>query len=249
MRPVDAAGCPIHEERFVRRKRAMLLQPGDPLVRHVLGEVILLVVRRLDGGGVFHEARLPLRGFAGEEAVEVLEAVACGPIGERPHRRRLVGGRVVPFAEGGGLVAVVLQNLGHRRGSLRHDAGVAVPIHRALGDGAAADALMIAPGEQRRARRRTDRSGVEAVVADAFVAQLRKRRRVREAAKGVRHAEARVVNQHDEHVRRILRQAIRLDAAFVDGLLQASAPPCWRKAPAGTAARSRHRAWRLEWPQ
>ena len=194
----------------------MLLQPGDPLVRHVFGEVILLIVRRLDGGGVLHEARLPLRGFTGQEAVEVLEAVACGPIGERPHRRGLVGGRVVPFAEGGGLVAVVFQNLGHRRGSLRHDAGVAVPIHRTLGDGAAADALVIAPGEQRRAGGRTDRGGVEAVVADAFVAELRKRRRVRETAEGVRHAEAGVVDQHDEHVRRTLRQTIRLDATFVD---------------------------------
>ena len=49
---------------------------------------------------------------------------------------------------------------------------------------------------------------------------LRKRRRVGEAAEGIRHAEAGVVNQHDEHVGRILRQTVRLDAAFVDGFLQ-----------------------------
>ena len=220
MRPMDAAGRPIHEERFVRREGAMLLQPGDSLVGHVLGEMIFLVVRRLDGGGVLHEARFPLRGFAGEEAVEILEAVARRPIGERPHRRRLVGGRVVPFAEGGGLVAVILQDLGNRRGSHRHDARVAVPIHRALGDRAAADALMVAPGEQRRARGRTDRGGVKPVVADAFVAQPGKRRRVRETAKGIRHAEARIINENDEHVGRVLRQTIRLDAAFVDGFLQ-----------------------------
>ena len=222
----------------------MLLQPGDPLVRHVLGEVIFLVVRRLDGGGVFHEARLPLRGFTGEEAVEVLEAVTRRPIGERPHRRGLVGGRVVPFAEGGGLVAVVLQDLGNRRGSHRHDAGVAVPIHRALGDGAAADALVIAPGEQRGARGRTDRGGVKTVVADAFVAQFRKRRRVGEAAERVRHAEAGIVDQHDEHVRRVLWADGPVRRGACGWIPATSAPPCWRKASAETAARSRRPEWR-----
>ena len=54
----------------------------------------------------------------------------------------------MPFAEGGRLVAVVPQHLGDRRRSLRHHAGVAVPIDRPLGDGAAADALMVAPGQQ-----------------------------------------------------------------------------------------------------
>ena len=75
VRPMDAAGRPVHEERFVRREGAMLLQPGDRLVGHVLGEVIFLVVRRLDRRGVLDEPRLPLRGLAGEEAVEVIEAV------------------------------------------------------------------------------------------------------------------------------------------------------------------------------
>ena len=220
MRPVDAAGRPIHEERFVRREGAMFLQPGDPLVGHVLGEVVFLVVRRFDGGGVLHEARLPLRGFAGEEAVEVFKAVARGPVGERPHGGGLVGGGVVPFAEGGGFVAVVLQDLGNRRGGLGNDAGVTVPIHRALGDRAAADTLMVAPGKQSRAGGRTDGGGVKAVVADAFVAEAGQRRRMGKAAEGVRHSEAGVVNENDEDVGRILRQAIWLDAAFVDRLLQ-----------------------------
>ena len=170
VRPMDAAGRPIHEERFVRRKGAMFLQPGNPLGGHVLGEVIFLIVRRLDRRGVFHKSRLPLRGFAREEAVEIIEAVARGPIGEWPHGGRLVGGRVVPFTKGGGLVAVVLQHLGNRRGSLRNDARVAVPIHRSLGDRAAADALVIASGEQSRTRGRTDRGGMKAIIADAFVA-------------------------------------------------------------------------------
>ena len=134
--------------------------------------MVVLVVRRLDRIQVLEQARLPLRGFAGKEAVEVIEPVPGRPAVERPHRGGLVGGRVVPFADGGGLVAVVVQHLRHRRRGFRDDAGVAVPVHRTLGDGAVADALVIAPGEQRRACRRANRGGVKAVVADALIAQV-----------------------------------------------------------------------------
>ena len=190
------------------------------LVRHVLGQVVLLVVGRLDGVRVLDEARLPLRGLAGEEAVEVVEAVAGGPVGERAHRGRLVGGRVVPLAEGGGLVAVVAQDLGHGGGRHRHDAGVAVPVHRALGDGAGADALVVAPGEQRGARGRADRGGVEPVVADAVVGEAAEGRRVDRAAERVGQAEAHVVEQDDQDVGRVLRQVVRLDPPLVLRLLQ-----------------------------
>ena len=115
----------------------MFLQPGNCLVGHVLGEMIFLVVRRLDRRGVLNETRLPLGGFSGEKAVEVFEAIARRPIGERPHGGGLVGGRVMPFAKGGGLVSVVLQHLGNRRRSLRHDSRVTIPIDRPLGDRAA----------------------------------------------------------------------------------------------------------------
>ena len=130
----------------------MLFEPGDGLVGHVLGKMIPFVVRRFDRRGVLKETRLILGGFAGEKAVEVFEAIARRPIGERPHGGRLVGGRVMPFAKGRSLVAVILQNLGNRRGSHRHDSRVTVPIHRSLGDRAAAYTLVIAPGQQSRAR-------------------------------------------------------------------------------------------------
>ena len=168
VRPVRRAGRPVHEERLVGREGAVLAQPVDAALRQVLAQVVLLVVRRLDGVGVLDQPRLPLRGLAGEEAVEVVEAVAGRPAVERAHRRGLVGRRVVPLAERRRLVAVVAQHLGHRRRGLRDHAGVAVPVDRALGDRAVADALVVAPGEQRGARRRADRRGVEGVVADAL---------------------------------------------------------------------------------
>ena len=75
VRPVAGAGRPVHEEGLVGREGAVLAQPGERLVRQVLAQVVLLVVRRLDRIGVLEQARLPLRGLAGEEAVEVVEAV------------------------------------------------------------------------------------------------------------------------------------------------------------------------------
>jgi hypothetical protein len=83
--------------------------------------------------------------------------------------------------------------------------------------------LVIAPGEQCGAGRRTNRSCMEAVVADALVRKPRECRCVSKAAEGVRHAEASVVDEYDQHVRRAFGQAVRLHATFMNGLLQALA--------------------------
>ena len=118
MRAVRGAGRPVHQERLVGREGAMLAQPGDRLVGEVFAQMIFLVVRRLDGVEVLVQPRLPLRRLAGEEAVEIVEADALAgrPERERPHRRRLGRGRVVPLAERRGLVAVSAEHLGDRRG-------------------------------------------------------------------------------------------------------------------------------------
>ena len=145
MRPVHAAGRPVHEEGLVRVEGAPVVEPVERLVDHVRGEVVCrVVVRRLDRVVVLGQARLVLRGLAAEEAVEMLEAVAVRPAVLRADRGGLDDGRVVPLAEGGGVVAVVLQDLGDGGGVLRDDAGVAVPGDRALGDGAGADAGVVA---------------------------------------------------------------------------------------------------------
>ena len=53
---------------------------------------------------------------------------------ERPHRRGLGRRRVVPLAERRRAVAVVAKHLGDGRGVLGDHPGIAVPVHRALGD-------------------------------------------------------------------------------------------------------------------
>jgi hypothetical protein len=95
--------------------------------------LVVLHVRHRDRSGVLPQGGLPLRGLAGDEAVEVVEA---------PARRRAVVGavgdlldrRVVVLAEGGRGVAVVAEHLGDGRRRLRDDAGVAVPVVGELGD-------------------------------------------------------------------------------------------------------------------
>lgn len=61
---------------------------------------------------------------------------------------------------------------------------------------------------------------MEAVDADALSGKLRERGRVGKAAKGIRHAKVSVVNRHDEYVRRVLWQMIRLDSSLTDQFLQ-----------------------------
>ena len=142
------------------------------------------------------------------------------PQRERPHRRGLGRRRVVPLTERGRLVAVGPEHLRERRGRPRNHAGVAVPVHRTLRNGPRPHPLVVAPGQERRPRRRADRRRVERVVADAFVGDARQRWGVDRPAVGVGQAEADVVKQDDEDVGRVLRQAVGFDASLVFRFLQ-----------------------------
>ena len=64
------------------------------------------------------------------------------------------------------------QDLGDGGRRFGDNAGVAVPVYGALGDGAGTDPLMVAPGEERGPGGRADGGGVEGVVADALLAQF-----------------------------------------------------------------------------
>ena len=198
----------------------MAAQPGDGLGGQVFAQVVALAVGRLHGIEIFVEPGLVLRGLAGQEAVKIVEAVPGGPAVEGPHGGGLVRGGVVPFAEGGSLVAVVVQDLGDGGGGLGDGAGVAVPVHGAFGNGAGTDPLVVAPGEQGGPGGRADGGGVKGVVADAFVTQPGEGRGVNFAAEGPGLAEAHVVQQDDEDVGRARGQVVGFLAALVFGFLQ-----------------------------
>ncbi len=210
MRPVHAAGHPVHEKRFVGRESLMIIQPFQGLIGHVHSQMIFrIVVWRFYMVVIFGKARLPLRSLAAEKAVEILEAITVRPAVFWPHRGSFGSRCIMPLAERGCMITVLFQYFSNGRCSLRNDPGVAVERHRALGDGPGADPGMVAPGEQRCARRRANRSGMESVVANAFFCQFGKSGRAHLAAESLGDAKTDIVKHDDENIRRIVRQTPR----------------------------------------
>ena len=151
--------------------------------------------------------------FALVEAVEVVEPQAGRPAVERTGRADVRLRRVVPLAEHARGVAVVAQHLRHQRRAPRDDARVAGVAGAHLDDDAGADAVMIAAGEQRAARRAAERRGVEAGVLQPVLGELVHVRRRHRPAERRAHAEADVVEQDEQHIRAALGRLDRLRIA------------------------------------
>ena len=75
-----------------------------------------------------------------------------------------------------------------------------------IGETADADRMMVAPGEQRRARRRAHRGGVEARIAQAFGSELVDGPRLDRRAVAAEIGKSHIVEQDDQDVRRALRR-------------------------------------------
>ena len=214
MRRVRGARREVDEERLVGHQRLLLADPLDRLVRQVLGEVVALLGRAvgLDRDRVAVQRRRPLIRLRPHEPIEVLEpAAGRRPRVERPHRARLPHRHLMALAELRRRVAVELQRLGQRRGRVRTHRAVAGRRRRDLGDPAHPDRVMVAPGQQRLPRRRAQRRRVEAVVLQPGGSQALRRRRRARTAERARGAEADVVEQHHDDVRRPRRRPQRLD--------------------------------------
>ena len=204
VRRVGRAGREVGEERLVGHQRLLLAHPLDRVRRQVVVEVVALLRRLvgLDRRRALVERGIPLVGLAAEEAVEVLEAHPGRPLAVRAHRARLPDRDLVALAELRRAVAVELEDLGQRRGRVRPDRVVARRGGGELGDVAHADRVVVAAGEQRRAGRRAQRRGVEAVVLQPAGGEALEVRRVARAAERAGGAEADVVDQDDQDVRR-----------------------------------------------
>ena len=164
----------------------------------------LLALEGEDLRGVAKQVRLPLVGVAADEAVEVLEAHADGPLVEGSDLAGREGRHVVVLPEPGRAVSVVLQHAADRRLVAIDDAVVAGEAGALLGDHAEACRMVVAAGDQRGAGRRAKRSGEDAVVAQAVGREFVHRRRGDHAAKGAGHAETGIVGDDQQHVRRAL---------------------------------------------
>ena len=203
MRRVGAAGNVVAEERLIRGNLVELIHPFDGIVRHGSGQVPARLAHvGINRRGVTEEVRLPLAGVAADEPVEILEAHADGPLVEWTDLARSEGRRVVVLAEPRGGVAVFLENLADGRYILRDDAVVAREPRGLFRDHAKARRVMIAPGNERRARRRAERRGMELRVTETGHRDPVQCRRWDNAAEGARRAEADVVSHDEQHVGR-----------------------------------------------
>ena len=203
MRAVQAAAGPIHEERPIGLQRLVVAQPVDRVVGQVLREVVALLrgLRGRHDSGVAHQVRLVLRRLPGQEPVEILEAQPGGPVLERARCRGVLRRGVVPLAPCARAVAVILEHLGHQGAAARDLPGVAVPVVGQFGDLPVADLMVIAPGQQRRPRRRTHRGGMEPVVTNAFRADPVHRRGTHLTAERRWQTRPSIVDQNDHDVR------------------------------------------------
>ncbi len=224
VRGVRAARHVIDEERLVGRDLLQLLHVMDRLVGHGRGQVpARIALEREDGRRVAEQVRLPLAGVAADEAVEVLEAHAVRPLLEGSGRGRLIEGRVVILAEPRGRVPVVPQDGADGAVLLPDDRVVARESRRDLAHHAEAGDMVIAPGDQRRARRRAERRGVEVRVTQPGLRDAIHRRGRNDAAEGARRAEPAVVGHDQQHVGCALRRhdarrppLFRLRGLFLD---------------------------------
>ena len=205
-----APGRHVEKERLLRVDGARLPQPGDGLVHEILGQDVIRIGRARHQLVVLVKRRLPLVHVAAHEAVEVVKPEPARPAVERPDLARLPVRRVVVLAEPRRGVAVLAQHLGDGADVLADDARVAVVAGRRFGDHAVAGRVVIAPREQRRARRRAQRRGVEARVAQALLRHAVERGRRHLAAERAELPVARIVDQDQHDVRRALGRTHQL---------------------------------------
>ena len=206
---VAAPGRVVHEPGTARPLGAHSPQPVDGFLGHVVWEVVRLVVLALWNTLdllVLGDQRVVLARLAAEEAPVVVEPEAGRPAVEGPGRALLVVGRQMPLADGGGHIAVLLQDPRERRAVAGDGGVVAGERARELGDEAEADSVLVASREHRRPRWRAHRGDVEAVVAQSLVGHAREVRRVDRASERARVAKAGIVDQHEQHVRSALRR-------------------------------------------
>jgi hypothetical protein len=119
---------------------------------------------------------------------------------ERAGGAQLVVGCVMPFAKGGGGILIPLKDLRDARCFPRPRAVIARKAGGHLRDHTAVNGVVVASGEQRRSRRRAERCGVKAVVAQALVSQPLQCWRIGWPAERARLTEADIVQHDQQHV-------------------------------------------------
>ncbi len=159
---VRATRYVIDKERLVGRDFLELLHVLDRLVCHRCGQIpARMALEGIDGCRIAVQVRLPLAGVAADKAIEVLEAHAVRPLIEGPGLGRLIEGSVVILAEPRGRVTVLLQDFADGAVLLPDNRVVARESSRDFAHHTEASHVVVAAGDQRSARGRAQRGGVE----------------------------------------------------------------------------------------
>ncbi len=187
----------------VRVVEAEVAELGDGLVGQVGVEVVALLRgrRRLDVVLVAHQVGRPLVGLAVEEAVVALETEPGRPGVERAVGPLVAWGEV-PLADGRRRVAPVEEHLGEGAGGVGDLARVARIVDGHVGQHPHADAVVVAPREQRGARGRAHRGGVEVREAQTPLGQAIEVRGLEVRPVAAQLGEPEVVEHDDHDVRR-----------------------------------------------
>src|SRR6266403_242420 len=98
------------------------LHPANCLVRHIGGEVVIRIVRRLYADGSVKNCRRPLIGFAADEAIELVEAGVSRPSVIGPRNGYLPRWGLMILPEGSGTVSVQAKHFCQRRYAVGPDA-------------------------------------------------------------------------------------------------------------------------------
>ena len=184
---------------------------ADRLVDQIGRQMVALGIdpRRVDVSVVGDQFGRILIGLGIEKAVEAIEAAPQRPAVERPGGAAFGQRRNVPLANHIVAIAVLSQHFRQRAGLARDLAAIAGIAGVEVGEAADADRMVVASGQQRRARRRAHRGGMEAGIAKAVGRELVDGRRPDGRAVTAEIGKADIVEQHDQDVGRALRRLCR----------------------------------------
>src|SRR5215469_7271004 len=143
---------------------------------------------------------MPIVCIAAQEAVEVLKAQPAGPLVEWPGGALLPVGDQVMLAKPRRVVAVAQKNIADGACALGNDRVIARIASGKLGDIPVANTVMIAAGQQRGARWRTQCGSMELIVANPLLVNSLKARSWDRAAEGAGRTEASIIGQDQQHV-------------------------------------------------
>ena len=204
MRRVAAPGRVVQEPRFRRIMAPHAMQPVDRLVGHRLREVERLPVLALhdpDELLVLGDHRVVLAGLRSQETPVIVKPPGVRPVAERAGRSLLPLRRQVPLADPRRGVAILLQDLRERRRVPRQHRGIPREGARELRDAAHTDRMMVTARQQRSPGGRAHRRHVEAVIAQPLRRHPVIVRGVDRAAERTGITEARIIDEHQQHVR------------------------------------------------